>query len=276
MLAAAAAAVGVLRCAAPAGATEGEPARVDDALRAELRALSLLQVRKRAELAGIAPAVLEGTLESANPKDATIDLILEKEPTVVSSSDLRTDDLQGQGADKRAPAERNALAHVDGRDEQHAADEDSEEVVALTCELRGVRLMALQKRAVSEGVSTEALEDAMDADDPKGEVIAAIVQIALSRGPADQLLSAVQAGGETAADAVSSVLDHAMDVLEQLSVSSPRKSRKSVRKSLESVEELAERMDSAWCDGVSRCSPDRLGPRCRHGSNSWRACSWDP
>ena len=49
-----------------------------------------------------------------------------------------------------------------------------------------------------------------------------------------------------------------MDVLEQLSVSSPRKSRKSVRSLLESVEDLSEHVDADWCDGASRCDSDRL------------------
>ena len=53
-------------------------------------------------------------------------------------------------------------------------------------------------------------------------------------------------------------MDRALTVLEQLSVSCPRKSRKSVRALIESVEELSESVDESWCDGVSRCGPDRL------------------
>ena len=98
----------------------------------------------------------------------------------------------------------------------------------------------------------------MDADDPKATLIALIVELVSSRGPADQILSALLEGGEAAADAVSDALDHAMDVLEQVSVSSPRKSRRSVRELLESVEELSEVVNAAWCDGVSRCGADRL------------------
>eukprot|EP01045_Picozoa_sp_COSAG04_P036043 COSAG04_NODE_8601_length_952_cov_6.572788_1_plen_313_part_01 len=98
----------------------------------------------------------------------------------------------------------------------------------------------------------------MDSDDPKLSLTALIVEVASSRGPADQLLSALHGGGETAADAVSAVLDHAIDVLEDVSRSSPRKSRKVVRSLLESVEELSESVDGVWCDSVSRCKLDRL------------------
>ena len=138
---------------------------------------------------------------------------------------------------------------------------DSEEptdVVALRSELDAMRLGALQKRAASEGVSADAVDDAMDGDDPKASLIALIVELASNRGPSERVLSALTTGGEAAADALSGVLDHAMDVLEQLSVSSPRKSRRAVRDVLESVEELSESVDEVWCDGVSRCSSDRL------------------
>ena len=59
-----------------------------------------------------------------------------------------------------------------------------------------MRLTALQKRAVSEGVSAHAVEGAMDGDDPKAALIALIVELASSRGPSDRLLSALQAWQE--------------------------------------------------------------------------------
>ena len=98
----------------------------------------------------------------------------------------------------------------------------------------------------------------MDGTDPKASLVAAIVDVVAQRGPTDCLLSALTVGGENSADVVCSALDHAMDVLEALSVSSPRKSRKSMLELMESVEELAETVDADWCDGVSRCSSDRL------------------
>ena len=69
---------------------------------------------------------------------------------------------------------------------------------------------------------------------------------------------ALTAGGQTAVDTLANALDHAMDVLEQVSMSTPRNSRKSVRELLESVEERSECVNVEWCDGVSRCSSDRL------------------
>eukprot|EP01046_Picozoa_sp_COSAG06_P078349 COSAG06_NODE_25975_length_624_cov_20.681905_1_plen_207_part_11 len=57
---------------------------------------------------------------------------------------------------------------------------------------------------------------------------------------------------------LSGVLDHALDVLEHLSVSSPRKSRKALLETMERIEAVMESMDTEWCDGVSQCGDDEL------------------
>eukprot|EP01045_Picozoa_sp_COSAG04_P003348 COSAG04_NODE_135_length_23774_cov_40.993918_11_plen_2893_part_00 len=161
----------------------------------------------------------------------------------------------------------DAVVAASSQDEEAAPEPDAEEsdaVAALRSELEGMRLRGLERRALSEGVSADAVDDAMDGDDPKMSLTALIVDAVSSRGPSDRLLSALTAGGETAADALSTALDHAMDVLEQASMSSPRKARKSILELMESVEELSESVDAVWCDGVSRCKPDRLGALVNH------------
>ena len=55
-------------------------------------------------------------------------------------------------------------------------------VEALRSELEGLRLSAVQKRAVSEGVPPDAVEDAVDGDDPKASLIRLIVESASRRG----------------------------------------------------------------------------------------------
>eukprot|EP01045_Picozoa_sp_COSAG04_P047263 COSAG04_NODE_17550_length_466_cov_0.831063_1_plen_147_part_01 len=49
-----------------------------------------------------------------------------------------------------------------------------------------------------------------------------------------------------------------MDVLEQPSMSSPRKSRRPILDLTDSVEELCGSVDGAWCDGLSVCGADDL------------------
>ena len=66
-------------------------------------------------------------------------------------------------------------------------------------------------------------------------------------------------GGEACVEMLSSVLDHALDVLEQLSASTPRKARRSMRDVCDRVEAVLESMDAEWCDGVSLCGHDELG-----------------
>eukprot|EP01048_Picozoa_sp_COSAG05_P028783 COSAG05_NODE_9120_length_645_cov_0.722121_1_plen_176_part_00 len=112
------------------------------------------------------------------------------------------------------------------------------------------------------GVGAEMVDEAMDADDVKAAVIDLIVIEETRRGPADRILSCLEAGGEACVELVSSVLDHAMDVLDQVSMSSPRKSRRSLRDVSDHAEAAIESLDSDWCDGVCRCGSDELEQLC--------------
>ena len=60
--------------------------------------------------------------------------------------------------------------------------DESAEIAALRSALEAMRLTALQKRAVSEGVPPDAVEHAMDGDDPKASLIRLIVESASRRG----------------------------------------------------------------------------------------------
>eukprot|EP01046_Picozoa_sp_COSAG06_P078686 COSAG06_NODE_26252_length_618_cov_2.210019_1_plen_199_part_10 len=108
------------------------------------------------------------------------------------------------------------------------------------------------------GAVAESVDEAMDADDGRSALIALIVSIESSRGPAERMVSALEGGGEASADIVIGVLDHTMSVLEHVSVSCARKSRKVVRALLERTEAAAEVVDAEWCDGVSLCSVEDL------------------
>jgi hypothetical protein len=58
---------------------------------------------------------------------------------------------------------------------------------SLRQELQGLRLTALQKRAASEGVEQEVIEDATDSDQPKDNLIALVIQhVAASNAERDQ------------------------------------------------------------------------------------------
>eukprot|EP01051_Picozoa_sp_SAG22_P015044 SAG22_NODE_1914_length_3320_cov_3.030418_2_plen_205_part_00 len=54
-------------------------------------------------------------------------------------------------------------------------EETEPAVTALQKELQGMKLMALHKRAIAEGVPSDAVDDAMETSQPKQEVIALLV-----------------------------------------------------------------------------------------------------
>ena len=146
-----------------------------EALRTELQSQkpSAARLGKRAAAAaGVSGDEIEEAEDAEDPKAALIALILDAQP--------------GPGS-------------------------ASEDMSALRSELQAMRVKALERRAVSEGVSAEAVEDAMDGENPKGLLIDLIADVAASRGPADRLLSALTTGGQSAADTLSAALDQALD-----------------------------------------------------------------
>eukprot|EP01045_Picozoa_sp_COSAG04_P015751 COSAG04_NODE_1268_length_7478_cov_41.075620_2_plen_472_part_01 len=220
MLAATVAAVGMLQCASPSLATKakGAPSQAGNAhLAAELaRKGRLSELTRRARAAGATEQSIEDARDADDPKSAMAALVLAREARA--------------GGAQPAPG-----------------------LQQLREELGRLKLSALEARAAAAGATEEDIEAAVDEDDPKPALIDLILraQPAAAAGPAARLLSALQAGEETAADALTGVLDHAMEVLEQQSMASPRKSRKEVRALLDRVESAAESIDAAWCDGVS-------------------------
>ena len=168
-----------------------------------------------------------------------------------SGFDARMDSLCREiGSRGRADASH----HADVPEPAPAADGTSSEAAssaALRAELQPLKLTALRKRALAEGIAKAAVEEAMDAtDDPKEALRALIVEMQRSRGPRDRILTCLQGGGEPAAEMVRGVLEHASDVLDEHTASSPRKARKALVFLLERMEAASELVDAAWCDGL--------------------------
>ena len=141
-------------------------------------------------------------------------------------------------ADSVASGEQEAEVNVEPEPEPHSAGADA--LVELVQELEELKLLALSRRALSMGAVAESVDEAMDADDGRSALIALIVSIESSRGPAERMVSALEGGGEASADIVIGVLDHTISVLEHVSVSCARKSRKVVRALLERTEATSE------------------------------------
>ena len=273
-VAAAAALVAVGALGASFAAAGGDRAAVEDDVAAAdddtalLRLLRVSELQKRAR--GLGDDALALALDGDDPKAALLKLIsgAEKEaPPAAGASGTRAAVL-GTAGEPAAELENEALDQpVDAAGSAAAAPaerepEASAEASDLARELQGVRLMALHKRALSEGVTSAEAEEAMDHDDPKGAVIRLIVEAEASRGPADRAATCLRVGGDAAAEMITGALDHAMDVLEQLSTSTPRKSRRCLLEIMERVEAVLDSVDVEWCDGVSRCGDGELESLC--------------
>jgi len=119
--------------------------------RMELGRLRTLALQETAVREGIDTAAIEAAVESSDPKPKLIELII---------------------------AERRLNIQCSVRAEDHAA-------VELRRKLKRMRVMALQERAVQEGVDSGMLENAMDCADPKAALVELCVTV-----KREQLLSA--------------------------------------------------------------------------------------
>eukprot|EP01043_Picozoa_sp_COSAG02_P074068 COSAG02_NODE_14664_length_1250_cov_1.370113_1_plen_295_part_01 len=190
------------------------------------------------------------------------------------------------GADGLAALVQAAqTAQRGGRDDGIGALAGETECQALRVELSGLRMAALRGRAASAGIAEDHIDATYDADDPKAALVELLLRVGArsSSGsdggnaaylpddessttvtlpselaPVEQMLSVLLGGGDTCADMVAAVLEHGMNVLERVSASSPRKTRRSLRDLSDRAEFVLESVDAEWCDGLSRCSEDEM------------------
>ena len=128
----------------------------------------------------------------------------------------------------------------------------------LRTQLQSLRLKQLRHHAGAEGLDEDAIDDALDGDNPKAALIDLLVEREAARGPTERVLSTLEGSGDASAEMPSGVLDHAIEVLEQVSMSSPRKARRSLRDISDRADAVMESIDEEWCDGVSRCGREEL------------------
>ena len=112
---------------AAAGADPNADGDASDALALELRGLGLKELRGRAKAAGMPASELEAAMDSDEPEQLFVDFVVQ------------------------------ARVQTDKTDAAYASME---------AELRTLRVSELRRRAKAAGVAEDALEEAMDADDP--------------------------------------------------------------------------------------------------------------
>ena len=134
--------------------------------------------------------------------------------------------------------------------------------MTLRMELRELTVGKLRKRAVDGGVDSMAVEKALDSDDPKMVLLELLVLRRKEAGALADVLPALQEGASEAVDVLGRCLEHAVETLDSLSASVPRRERRSVLDLLDRVEKLADAVDTGWCEGLAQCSGcelERLG-----------------
>eukprot|EP01045_Picozoa_sp_COSAG04_P015047 COSAG04_NODE_1165_length_7994_cov_50.104370_5_plen_337_part_00 len=162
---------------------------------AELRAMKVSALKKRAKEAGVGEAELEEADDADDVKSTLIALIVARERVPEPAEQLRAE-LAGMKPSalkkraKEAGVEEGKLEDADDADDVKATlielivekvisespeAELEEQVKQLRKELGGMKPSALKKRAKEAGVGEAELEEADDADDVKVTLIALIV-----------------------------------------------------------------------------------------------------
>ena len=209
----------------------GKSRKAHAVLRAELSALRLSDLRKRAAGAGIQPVQLDAAIDSDDAKGQLIALVLSTAPAEVPPGDSDGAALKAELAALRLTALRKRAmeAGVDSTMIDNALDGDNakEELIALllraetrmrgataasmtkarapkvaslTAELQGLRISALQKRAEKKGVDAAKLDDALEADNAKEGLIKLIVEVECSLDKVEEVNAAAAASATAAAD----------------------------------------------------------------------------
>eukprot|EP01051_Picozoa_sp_SAG22_P002868 SAG22_NODE_133_length_18379_cov_34.571937_1_plen_1946_part_00 len=217
-------------------------------LRAELSAMKIKALKKRAREVSVDEERLEDADDEDDVKAVVIALIL------------------GELKKKQAPAAAGGLSPA----EEHGADVgggtaiengDDPALVAMRSELRALKVSDLQKRAVTAGVGSSAVEAALDSDDSKTTLVELLVKRRREVGATADVLPALQAGGNDAVTLLGTCLEHAVDVLDTLSTSLPRRERKGMIEQIDRVESMLE-SSAEWCEGLSHSDGseiERLG-----------------
>jgi hypothetical protein len=168
-----------------------------DQLRAELSAMKLSQLRKRAAGDGVDEEAMEAAADGDSEKAELIDLIVQTNASAAEAAaglaELRAElsDLKLSQLRKRA-----AAGGIDEEAMEEAADGDDEKTTlidlllalrappptreldtqVLRRELSAMKLSQLRKQAAADGVDEEAMEDAADGDDERAALIELMVQ----------------------------------------------------------------------------------------------------
>ena len=96
---------------------------------------------------------------------------------------------------------------VDAVGDDHSDPSDAQ--ATLRSQLQSLRLKQLRHRAGAEGLDDDAIEDALDGDNPKAALIDLLVEREAARGPTERVLSTLEDSGDDSAAMLSKALQSA-------------------------------------------------------------------
>eukprot|EP01050_Picozoa_sp_SAG11_P020234 SAG11_NODE_3376_length_2488_cov_49.264964_2_plen_308_part_01 len=223
---------------------ERESAVETMAAAAELRNLKMSALKQRAIACGVSKAEIENADKALDARSTLVELII-KNTTAVGSGSSGGDRCSGLAREQntellhprlpQTPLRRtskssqkeelcsstplkfsalapvvsfNSVARTGNRNDLDDMFADEEPGIAtLRSELAPLKLRALQKRAAAAGVEVDAMDDALDSDDPKNALISLLVQRCVEVGAVAEVMPALKAGGEEAAAVLGPCLD---------------------------------------------------------------------
>jgi hypothetical protein len=139
----------------------------------ELEGLRLKELRARAKEAGYSAELLDGAADSDEPKAAVIALLLGPVPPKATLQPEPEHAVQSTPASAPKSAAESKLLVQRVLSE---SDSDSGAAAELRAQLQGGKLMNLHKRAMQQGIAVHRIDEAMDSDTPKVELISLLVE----------------------------------------------------------------------------------------------------
>jgi hypothetical protein len=133
--------------------------------RRELQKMKLRALSKYADEVDLPDDKVDHAMDSNNPKQALVELILSVPPSL--TGDCKP--VEHSNSAKTQPVS------VPSQNQDDMEELESAEIAQLRHELQAMRVLALYERASAEGIDEAQLEDAMDGNDPKGALIGLVL-----------------------------------------------------------------------------------------------------
>ena len=152
----------------PSSTAAGEKlASQDLALRLELSALKTSELQKRARLAGVDEAALDGALDSERPRESIMELLLE------AKAKQEEEEAAAAAAEKVKAEEAAAAAAAKAKQEEAEAAAAAAEK---RLEFSALKTSELQKRARLAGIDETALDGALDSERPRESIMELLLE----------------------------------------------------------------------------------------------------